>query len=61
MPLYEYTCKDCDQVFEVSHGFYENINTCPLCKKQNIKKLISKNSFQLKGTGWYKTDYANKK
>ena len=32
---------------------------CPTCKSK-IKKLISNTSFQLKGTGWYITDYARK-
>jgi len=32
---------------------------CPTCKGK-VKKLISNTSFQLKGTGWYVTDYARK-
>jgi len=35
------------------------IKTCPHCKS-SVKKLISQTSFQLKGSGWYATDYAGK-
>ena len=33
---------------------------CPYCKKGKVEKLISLSSFQLKGDGWYSTDYAKK-
>jgi len=35
------------------------LGKCPTCKGK-VKKLISNTSFQLKGTGWYITDYARK-
>ena len=35
------------------------LKKCPNCKKNKLEKLISLSSFQLTGTGWYSTDYAN--
>ncbi len=60
MPIYEYRCRKCGEVFEA----FQKINDEPLkqCKFCNgkVEKLISQSSFQLKGTGWYLTDYARK-
>ncbi|MDY0132121.1 MAG: zinc ribbon domain-containing protein [Desulforegulaceae bacterium] len=62
MPIYEYGCKNCGKVDEVIHGFSEEgPQTCRFCGKGPVKKLISRSSFHLKGTGWYVTDYADKK
>ncbi len=59
MPIYEYQCQKCG-TFEVSQRITENpLGKCPTCKGK-VKKLISNTSFQLKGTGWYVTDYARK-
>ncbi len=59
MPIYEYKCLKCDEVHEVMQKFSdEPLSTCPTCGGQ-LKKLISNSSFILKGTGWYKTDYAS--
>ena len=59
MPIYEYTCQKCG-TFEVTQRIIEKALTkCATCKSK-VKKLISKTSFQLKGTGWYITDYARK-
>lgn len=59
MPIYEYRCLKCEQVHEVMQKFSdEPMSTCPSCGGQ-LKKLISNSSFILKGTGWYKTDYAS--
>lgn len=61
MPIYEYKCKKCENTFEV----LQKINSDPLekCIQCNgkVEKLISASSFQLKGSGWYLTDYKNKK
>ena len=58
MPIYEYRCQDCDNVFEEWHrGYEEKEITCPICKG-NAKRLISNTAFILKGSGWYVTDYA---
>ncbi len=63
MPIYEYACEKCGEQFEVT----QKITALPL-KRHNgparcggkLKKLMSSNAFHLKGTGWYKTDYADK-
>lgn len=63
MPIYEYSCEKCGEILEVN----QKITDQPL-KRHNgaskcggkLTRLISMNSFHLKGTGWYKTDYANK-
>ena len=59
MPIYEYQCHKCG-TFEVTQRITEKpLGKCPTCKGR-VKKLISNTSFQLKGTGWYITDYARK-
>ena len=60
MPIYEYSCKKCGKHIEVIQKFSDKLlRTCPDCKGR-LSKLISRTSFQLKGTGWYVTDYARK-
>lgn len=61
MPIYEYICEKCNETFEVTRS----ITAAPLKKHGGaskcggkVRKLMSSNSFHLKGTGWYKTDYA---
>ena len=59
MPIYEYSCRECGG-FEVTQKITDKpLTRCPACKGK-VKKLISSTSFQLKGTGWYVTDYARK-
>jgi len=59
MPIYEYDCPSCG-TFEVSQKITEKpLRRCPTCKGK-VTKLISSTSFQLKGSGWYVTDYAGK-
>ena len=59
MPIYEYRCKKCGQ-FEVMQKITEApLTRCPACQSK-VTKLISNTSFQLKGSGWYVTDYARK-
>jgi putative FmdB family regulatory protein len=59
MPIYEYECQKCG-TFEATQRITEKpLGKCPTCKGK-VKKLISNTSFQLKGTGWYITDYARK-
>jgi putative FmdB family regulatory protein len=61
MPIYEYECTQCKKIVEelqkVSNG--KNEKVCPICFGK-MKKIISKSTFHLKGTGWYATDYKNK-
>jgi len=59
MPIYEYKCQKCG-TFETTQKITDKaLGKCPTCKGK-VKKLISNTSFQLKGTGWYVTDYARK-
>ena len=60
MPIYEYRCEDCGRQFEVIQKFSdEPLTTCASCRGK-LSKLISQASFQLKGSGWYVSDYARK-
>ncbi|MBM4304240.1 MAG: zinc ribbon domain-containing protein [Deltaproteobacteria bacterium] len=57
MPLYEYHCSNCQKTLEVIQKFSDSpLTDCPTCGK-SVKKLMSLGSFQLKGSGWYNTDY----
>jgi putative FmdB family regulatory protein len=57
MPLYEYECGACGHRFEVIQKFSDQpITECPKCRGA-LRKLQSAPAFQLKGTGWYATDY----
>ena len=59
MPIYEYRCDKCGD-FEVTQRITEDpLKKCPTCRRK-VRKLISNTSFQLKGSGWYITDYARK-
>lgn len=59
MPVYEYECLSCGKTHEVHQRFSDNpLIECPDCKGL-VRKLISRTSFVLKGSGWYKTDYAS--
>ena len=58
MPIYEYRCEKCGSHFEVIQKFSDKpLKFCSSCKGR-LTKLISQTSFQLKGSGWYVTDYA---
>ena len=61
MPIYEYKCKKCGKEFEVFQGITEPaLKSCRFCKGP-ARKLISRTTFHLKGSGWYVTDYGGKK
>ena len=61
MPIYEYECGDCGHRLEVLQRISdERLTTCAACGKEALKKLVSPVGFQLKGTGWYETDFKNK-
>jgi len=60
MPIYEYKCTKCGYRFDMLQKFSDTpISLCPKCNG-SVKKLVSHSSFQLKGSGWYLTDYARK-
>lgn len=61
MPLYEYECSQCGQIEEALQSFSDKpLKKCRQCAGK-LHKLISQSSFHLKGTGWYVTDYADKR
>ena len=61
MPIYEYECDNCKEAFEIFLGVNDSqVESCPNCNGTKVRKLISNCSFQLKGSGWYLTDYARK-
>lgn len=58
MPIYEYQCDQCTKTFEQIQQFSEpDPSSCPSCGQGPVRRVISPSSFQLKGTGWYVTDY----
>lgn len=59
MPIYEYLCEKCNYSVEKLEKITESEKKelCPNCKICKLKKIVSKSSFNLKGKGWYKTDY----
>lgn len=57
MPIYEYRCQECQQIFEQwQKDFNDQDKSCPVCGGKS-NRLISNTSFVLKGSGWYVTDY----
>jgi putative FmdB family regulatory protein len=61
MPIYEYECGECGHKLEVLQRISDPLLTiCPSCSQEGLKKLVSAAGFQLKGTGWYETDFKNK-
>ncbi len=61
MPFYEYRCTACEHEFEALQKMSaEPLIDCPACKKDSLTKLISAAGFQLKGSGWYATDFKDK-
>ena len=58
MPIYEYRCKECKHDVEVLQKLSDPpLVTCPACGKDALQKLVSAAGFQLKGSGWYVTDF----
>ena len=58
MPIYEYRCGACGHQEEHLQKISEKpLATCPACGKRAYKKQLSAAGFQLKGSGWYATDF----
>lgn len=58
MPIYEYRCSDCGFQDEYLRKVSEPpLTVCPSCGKASFHKLVSAAGFQLKGSGWYATDF----
>lgn len=62
MPIYEYQCQACgEQLDKLQKMNDAPLVTCPVCQKESLIKKISAAGFRLKGTGWYATDFKDKK
>ena len=60
MPIYEYRCSACGFETEFLQRLNDAPHTkCPECGKRKLEKQVSAAGFQLKGTGWYATDFKN--
>jgi putative FmdB family regulatory protein len=60
MPVYEYACEKCNHEFEAEQRISDDpIRTCPKCRARKVKRLISRTSFVLKGSGWYSDLYSS--
>lgn len=60
MPIYEYRCSECGCQREFLQRMGDApLTDCPDCGKPALSKLISAAGFQLKGSGWYATDFRN--
>ena len=58
MPIYEYRCTDCGHRLEALQRLADApLRVCPACGKESLTKLMSAVGFQLKGSGWYATDF----
>jgi len=60
MPIYEYVCQKCKHHLEIMQKMSDKpLTRCPECRGK-LEKVFSQTSFQLKGSGWYVSDYANR-
>ena len=60
MPIYEYRCATCGYQKEYLQKVSDpKLTDCPECGKPTFDKLLSAAGFQLKGSGWYVTDFRN--
>ena len=58
MPIYEYRCSECGHEDEFLRKLSEPpLSVCPACGKSTFQKQLSAAGFQLKGSGWYATDF----
>jgi putative FmdB family regulatory protein len=59
MPLYEYKCENCGELFEVMQKFADApLTVHEKCGGGPVERLISAPTFNFKGSGWYVNDYA---
>jgi putative FmdB family regulatory protein len=60
MPIYEYRCAKCGFQKEYLQRLSDApLTKCPECGKKTFNKMVTAAGFQLKGTGWYATDFKN--
>lgn len=61
MPIYEYACQQCEHRLEKLQKLSDPLlSQCPQCGQDSLMRLMSAAGFQLKGTGWYETDFKHK-
>jgi putative FmdB family regulatory protein len=61
MPIYEYRCSDCGHQQEFIQKVTDpQLTKCTACGKETFGKMLTAAGFQLKGSGWYATDFKNK-
>ena len=60
MPLYEYKCSSCGHQQEFLQKWSDApLTVCTACGKETFSKMLTAAGFQLKGSGWYATDFKN--
>lgn len=60
MPIYAYQCESCGHAKDVLQKVSADpLTTCPACGADSFKKQLTAAGFQLKGSGWYQTDFRN--
>ena len=58
MPIYEYQCNKCNHNCEKLESINApKVQKCPECGAESLQRIVSSTSFQLKGEGWYVTDF----
>jgi len=58
MPIYAYRCEACGHAKDVLQKMSDPVlTTCPSCGAEAFKKQVTAAGFQLKGSGWYVTDF----
>jgi putative FmdB family regulatory protein len=58
MPIYEYRCTACGHELEALQKLSDApLVACPACGKEALRKMVTAAGFQLKGSGWYQTDF----
>lgn len=61
MPIYEYECQECHHQFDLMQKMSdEAVKQCPKCFQNSVVRMVSAAGFQLKGSGWYQTDFKDK-
>lgn len=61
MPIYEYRCAACGHQQEFLQKVSDApLTQCPKCGKPSLAKMVTAAGFQLKGSGWYATDFKSK-
>jgi putative FmdB family regulatory protein len=60
MPIYAYKCASCGHAKDVLQKLSESpLTVCPACGAESFSKQVTAAGFQLKGSGWYATDFRN--